>query len=558
MKPNIILDLPPQMSEADIVSIDIEIYGMRPWKLHRPDEGQFASLQICPDGENVYVITDQNKVAEALRRIAPANHIFHGADFDIRHLRRWGHYDITEFADTLYLDRIMCAGLYDTYGLKDLARRYLSVLISKKEREEFFTATEMTREMLEYAAQDAQLTWLIYQKQALQARTRDWFIWETVDRPALLSLLKLKGFHLDAERWRNQALRMEEITDSLRKELPFNPGSWQQVKKALAEEGINVPSTGVEVLQQYSEYRTVQKILEFRKSSKMASTYGLEFLEKHLEDGDTTHPHVIVTKAETGRMASDDYNCQNIPSDPEYRSCFTASDEDHVLLMLDYIAQEPHITAFESQDKHLLEAIGPGKQVHAEVGKLLFNDPTLVKGDIRYKKAKSLNLGLTYGMSPKGLQANLSKSGVDIGYDEAENLVGQYFTLFPGVQNYIRRQRKLAELNGYVETHLGRRAWVNVYNYQWLNNAINDPIQGGGADILKRAIARYDRESQKHGLEFSLVVPVHDELVFDVHKDALEETKKIAIASMVEEAEKIYPGITFEVEVTVGKTWIKD
>lgn len=558
MKPNIILDLPPQVDEHAEVSIDLELYGMRKWRLHRDNEGRFASLQICINGEDVYVITDQEKVSGAMERIAPAFHIFHSGDFDIRHLRRWATYNSENFGDTLYFDRILSAGLYDTYGLKDLSRRYLSILVDKKEREEFFSGSEMTREMLEYAALDAQLTWHIYQEQKKVARVKDWYIWETVDRPALLTLLKARPFHMDADKWRQIAVQKEAESEKIRSSFSFNPGSWQQIKRALFEMGIDVPSTGEEVLQQYNDHTIVQEILKFKKLSKMTSTYGLNFLEKHLEDGNFAYPHIVVTKAETGRSASDDFNCQNIPSDPEYRSCFTASDEDHVLLMLDYIAQEPHITAYESQDKNLLAAIQPGRKVHVEVGKLLFKDPKFSKRDPRYKVAKSLNLGLSYGLSPAGLKRKLhDEEGMEISYAESEELVRQYFRIFPGVEQYIRNKRRFAELNGYVETKLGRRAWVNNNSYHSQNNAINSPIQGGGADILKRAMARYDRDSQRKGLEFSLMAPIHDELVFETHKDCLEETKALAIEAMTEEAEKVYP-VSFEVEVFVGNTWVKE
>lgn len=555
-RPNIILDLPPQASPADFVSIDLEMYRMQPGKLHRPNQGRFASLQTCLNGKDVYVITEERKINQFLAQIAPATHTFHGSDFDLRHLKRWAERPLpTNFGDTLGMERILHAGLYDTYGLKDLARHYLSILVDKKEREEFFAATEMTREMLEYAALDAQLIWLIYEEQRKLARKQDWYIWETVDRPALLTLLNTKGWRLDVNKWRIQAEKMQTQADAIRKELGFNPGSWQQVKKALYDHGIEVPSTGVEVLQEYAEYPIIAKILEYRHAAKMASTYGLDFIENYVEDGDMTYPHLIATQAETGRGASRDYNSRNIPSDPEYRGCFIPSDEDHVLLMIDYNAQEPRITAFESQDANLIEAIQPGRKVHAEVGRRIYHDPTLVKGDPRYKKAKQLNLGLSYGMSARGLQRKLLEDNIKISDLESKELVTAYFRNFPDVKRYIENRRRFAQEHGYVETHLGRRAWVNLYNYQWQNNAINDPIQGGGADVIKRAEVRIEKECREHGLEFPMVNEVYDELDFDVHKDCVEEVKQIAVQAMIEEAEKIYPGIHFEVEVSIGKSW---
>ena len=393
-------------------------------------------------------------------------------------------------------------------------------------------------------------------KQKKIARPQDNYIWETVDRPALLTLQKATGFRLDVPKWKAQAEKMQKQADELREGLGFNPGSWQQVKKAILErEGISVPSTGDEILQGYIKYPLIQKILAYRHASKMASTYGLDFIEDFVEEGDMMYSHLIATQAETGRGASRDYNSKNIPSEKAYRECFIPCDENHVLLMIDYNAQEPRITAFESGDKNLLEAIQPGKKVHAEVGRRLFNDPTLVKGDPRYMKAKKLNLGLTYGLSWKGLQRNLLEDNIKITDKEAQKLIKDYFDNFPGVSNYIDSQRDFASRNGYVESHLGRRIWVNLYNYQWRNNALNGPIQAGGGDVIKRAEARIAADCEKAGIPFCMNNEVYDELDFDVPKDALHDLQIIAERAMIEEAETIYTGIPFAIEASVGNSW---
>jgi len=163
----------------------------------------------------------------------------------------------------------------------------------------------------------------INQEQKKIARPQDNYIWETVDRPALLTLQKATGFRLDVPKWKAQAEKMQKQADELRKGLGFNPGSWQQVKKAILErEGISVPSTGDEILQGYIKYPLIQKILAYRHASKMASTYGLDFIEDFVEEGDMMYSHLIATQAETGRGASRDYNSKNIPSEKAYRECF--------------------------------------------------------------------------------------------------------------------------------------------------------------------------------------------------------------------------------------------
>lgn len=552
---NIILDLPPQLTEKDEVAIDLEIFGMAQGKLHRPNQGKFASLQVCFNGKDVYVITDETKVQTVLERIGPATSVFHGSDFDIRHLRRWAKHDFGNFSDTLGMERILSGGLFDTFGLKDLSRHYLSVLVDKKEREEFFTSSEMTREMLRYAALDPYYTWWVRQEQKKIIRPQDLFIWETIDRPAILTLLNAKGVRLDVVKWKAQAEKMQAQAEAIRATLGFNPNSWQQVKKALHEVGLDVPSTGEEVLQEYRGYPLVSEILDYRHFAKMASTYGFNFIEQYVEDGDMIYPHLIATQAETGRGASRDFNSRNIPSERAYRECFIPSDENHILLMVDYNAQEPRITAFESKDKNLLEAIQPGKKVHAEVGRRLFNDPTLVKGDPRYKKAKQLNLGLSYGLSARGLQKKLLEEDIKISDREANTLVKAYFENFPGVANYIKDRRDFAFKNGYVETHSGRRIWINPYSYQWQNNAINAPVQGGGADVIKRAEVRIEKDAIKAGFEPCMFNEVYDELDFNAPKDGIHELTEIVKTAMIEEAQAIYEGIPFEVEIGVGQSW---
>jgi DNA polymerase I-like protein with 3'-5' exonuclease and polymerase domains len=560
MELNIVQDLPPQMTSNNVVAIDLEIFGMNPKQLHRPN-GQFASLQI-DDGKATYVITDENKLPEVFTRIEKATHVFHNAKFDIFHLRRWCKYPDRNplfIYDTMLFEKILGGGLYDTFSLKALARRYLNYYLDKKEREDFVTSSSMSRQMIEYGAMDAKLTREIYLMQQDIATEADCRIWNYIDCPALFAILDFKGFTLDTEAWASLADRKLKEAEAIQSQLNFNVKSPKQVLDALRSSGLKkLNSTDIHELIRYKEYPLVKKVIECRNLYHMASTYGDNVINNFVEADGKIYPDVKVIGAETGRMSCADPNLQNQPKELEYRSCYVAS-PGHILLVADYNAQEPRITAYLTQDGHLIEATKSKLSIHLSVGRRIFHKPDMRKTDPLYKKAKSLNLGLTYGMTAQGLMnninANAEKPGDMITYNESEKLLAEYFKEYPDVKNWITNQRKIAEKQGYIDTVAGRRIWLNLYSYQWMNNAINGPEQGGAADMTKRALVKFREECLSAGIEYPVVVPVHDEIVCDPPDEQLDLAKQLLEKSMVEEAEKMFPGIPFSVETSMGKNW---
>ena len=547
------------MEKGTLCAIDTEIYGARAWKLHRPKEGRFASIQFCPDGENVYVVTEERQVAEAIKRVKNARPIFHNAKFDITHIRGWTAYpDRSDVIDTMMQERILWSGYYDSFGLKDLARRYLGILVSKKEREEFSTATEMTREMLEYSALDASLTWRIAQEQFEIMSKNNVHVYETIDLPAMYAVLAFKGFRMDVDKWLKIAKAKGDEAEKIREGFSFNPNSPKQVLVALQGAGLRkLTSTGADELAPFREHPLVGQVLTYRELAKASSTYGEAFIEKYVED-DYVYADYNISEAQTGRMSSTDPNLQNIPSAKEYRSCFIASDGCELGIM-DYTAQEPCITADESQDDALLEIIRSGKDVHLLVGQRLFQDPTMVKSDPRRKLAKAMNLGMSYGLTAQGLQrkVNNDKSPDEepMSMEEAEEIVNGYFRQFWGVKRWIDGKRNSANKLGYVETKSGRRMYVNRYSYSWLNNAINAPIQGGAADSTKFALSNFRKACQKEGLEFRVVNVVHDEIVLDVPKEQTDTYMTLLDKVMCDSAHEIYDSVPFRGEKSIGSNW---
>jgi DNA polymerase-1 len=553
----IIRGMPDRTPPALTASIDLEIYGMEKSKLHRPNQGTFASLQICLGGEKAYVIEDVKDVPKAMDNIKMCTHVFHNSVFDIRHLRRWCNYpDNDKMIDTMLIERILWGGYYDSFSLKDLSRRYLDELVDKAEREEFATAETMTPAMIAYAGRDAVLTWHIWQKQKELLTADLSMVWEMIDRPALYAILNLKGFKMDTKKWTTIANKHKKIADEIESTLNFNPRSPTQTLAALRASGLRkVSATNEKELTPYKEYPLVKQILEMREHAKAASTYGLDFIKKHVED-EYIYPEINVTQAETGRMSSTSPNIQNIPNSPEYRGCFVASEGD-VLIVADYSAQEPRITAFESKDPAYLEVVKSG-DIHTEVGRRLFGK-NIKKNDPLRKQAKALNLGLTYGLTPRGLMNNINGKATceaeKITLATAESLVNTYFKEFSGIRQWIELQRNIARRQGYTTTNFGRKIFVNPFSYSWLNNAINSPIQGGAADIIKRAVARLYYECGEAKIEFPVVAIVHDEIVCDVPEGIQDSFKSLMETCMIEEAELLYPNMPFLVETHIGKTW---
>lgn len=256
---------------------------------------------------------------------------------------------------------------------------------------------------------------------------------------------------------------------------------------------------------------------------------------------------------------SSKFNLQNIPAEEKYRACIVAS-PDCKILVTDYSAQEPRITAYESQDKLLIKMTQiVGESIHVSVGRELFNDPNLSKKDRRYKAAKGCNLGIQYGLTAVGLQRDLNdkkeEGEPDVSREEAQQLLNQYFSKFPGVKTWANRQRSFVKSLGYVTTKMGRRAYLNQYDWKAGNNALNSPIQGGAADITKLALSEIRKESYNRWGKWFCFGVVHDEIDFNVPNEIFDEHKEMVEKIMIDCAERIYTGITFEVESKWGINW---
>ena len=556
---NIINQIPPKLSSQDWVGVDLEIFDLNQKQMHRPISGRFALLSIA-HGEDVYILDKPEQVAPALEQINDAWWIIQNAKFDITHLRRWANVPPRErLWDTMLIERILFGGYYDTFALADLVRRHLFTHM-EKELQKSFTGNEITPEQIQYSALDAYVLSKIVISQKKSMDSKSWKIWHEIDRPAMFAFMDFQGFGIDVEKWKLLAIRNKQRQEQIDAELPVNPRSYKKVKEFLKANGFKrLDDTEADSLEKAGlKYPNTiaaeasRKILESRSYGKMASTYGMNFVEDFLEyDGD--FPFIFcnywITGAETGRPSSDHPNMQNIPirDTKEFRECFIPR-LGHKLVIGDYTAQEVFITAYNCRDEALIGICNSDKDVYSAMAKLMY-DVDIDKKDPLRKRTKGIVLGIDYGMSVQGLARNEGISD-----DEAAEILFKFFQTFPGMKTWMKKQENAKK---YVTTTAGRKCWLNPFSNQSYRNALNSPIQGGAGDCTKKALANlhYHWPYVFEDIPFPVVGYIHDELVLDVLEEHAVIVSKFLEHTMVETANKMFPGMSFRADVKIADNW---
>jgi DNA polymerase-1 len=429
-----------------------------------------------------------------------------------------------------------------------------------------------------YAAEDADITWQLHaamwpQLTAIPALES---IFTDIEMPlvTVLSDMEQTGVIIDTAMLTQQsgelAQRITELEQEAHREAgqPFNLGSPKQIQQllfdklqlpVLAKTPKGAPSTAESVLQELAlDYPLPRLILEHRSLSKLKSTYTDKLPQQVCVDSGRVHTSYHQAVAATGRLSSSDPNLQNIPVRTEegrrIRQAFVAP-PGKVLLAADYSQIELRIMAHLSADKGLLLAFSEGQDVHrATAAEVFAVSPEAVSNDQR-RSAKAINFGLIYGMSAFGLAKQL---GIPRG--AAQEYIDVYFARYPGVHDYMEATREQARQQGYVETVFGRRLYlpdINARNGQLRaaaeRTAINAPMQGTAADIIKRAMIEMHRwlESENE-LDISMIMQVHDELVFEVAAADVEAAKSPITGHMCGAVSLRVPLL---VDIGVGANW---
>lgn len=552
----ILNELPPEPKKGELICMDVETFGQIEGKLHRPN-GTFAciSVNLQRDPETVYQLYDQHDLRKLVKIAKPGTWVFHNSLYDLRQMLRYTSIAPRYIHDTMLMEQALKGGYYLTFGLADLTRRYLGEYMDKEAREEFSTRTEMTPKIKTYAAKDVVKTIRIAMAQIrTYANDSGLKAYTVADEPMIWPVLDLQGFRVDVKGWEKMVKGFEAEATRLEQELGFNTMSGDQVKAACKKVGIHLQSTGADVLLEYAGTPIIDTILLARRYRKAKSTYGMRWLEENVEsDGKVYADYHITGASMTGRMSCSSPNLQNIPQRklPIYRERFLAS-EGYVLDISDVKQQEPCCLAWHTQDARLLKAIKSKEDLHLAVARNIFHDPTLTKENAGDKRAvgKQINLGTSYGLTAYGLAAKLN---IDV--PVAEGFLKQYFQTYSGVFAWIQQQRRSGFQKGFVTTALGRRSYLNLYDRGWENNAINSPIQGGAAELHKVWSRKVWEMCKRQGVPYTTVAWVHDETVRDIPKEVYKESMKIQHEAFQYAAQKLYPGVPFEIECEAGRSW---
>lgn len=317
-------------------------------------------------------------------------------------------------------------------------------------------------------------------------------------------------------------------------------------------------STAVDVLEQLqNEHPIINDILEYRQLAKLQSTY-VEGLQKVISNDKRIHTRFNQTLAQTGRLSSVDPNLQNIPIRLEegrkIRKAFKPSSEDSVILSADYSQIELRVLAHITQDDSLKEAFIHGQDIHTATARKVFGVEAEEVTDLMRRQSKAVNFGIVYGISDYGLSQSLN-----ITRKEAKIFIDDYLASFPGVKQYMSDIVKDAKANGYVETLLHRRRYIPDITSRNFNlrgfaerTAMNTPIQGSAADIIKLAMVEFDKQVQHTSYKAKLLLQVHDELIFEVPKSEVEEFS-LFVEDIMEHALDL--DVPLKVDSNYGPTW---
>ncbi len=473
------------------------------------------------------------------------------------------------------------------HNMDALAENYLNyntisieTLIGKKGKGQLNMRDIEVEKVAEYAAEDADITLRL--KKVLEPQLDEKnarYVLEKVEAPliSVLADMEREGVRIDDKMLEGYSKELEIDIAQLEKDIQelagvkFNIASPEQLGEVLFDKLQLDPKakktktgqykTDEEVLSYLArEHEIAQKIIDFRQLQKLKSTYvdALPLLvNKHTGRVHTSFNQAV---AATGRLSSTDPNVQNIPirtdRGREIRKAFIPRDENHLLLSADYSQIELRIVAAISEDKGMIDDFKQGLDIHTATAAKVFGvSLDDVDRDMR-RKAKMVNFGIIYGISAFGLSQRL-----EIPRKEAAAIIESYFLQYPDIKRYMNDTVEQARERGYVETLLGRRRYlrdINSANHTVRGfaerNAINAPIQGSAADMIKLAMINIHRRFEEMQVKSKMILQVHDELLFDVYKPELEDLKPVIKKEMLGAMELAVP---LEVEIGAGQNWLE-
>ena len=485
--------------------------------------------------------------------------------------------------DTMLLSYAINGGKHN-HGMDYLSERYLDhkpisikTLLGSGKSAITFDKVSIS-DAVKYAAEDADITlrlWKLFKPMLHESNVTK--VYETLERPLIpvLAKMEMNGIKVDRNTLSRMSNNFAQSMSELEAEIynlagqSFNVGSPKQLGEILFDK-LELPGgkkgktgaygTGVDVLEDLASegHELPVKVLDWRQMSKLKSTYT-DALQGHINSNTgRVHTSYIISGASTGRLSSTDPNLQNIPIRSEagrkIREAFIA-EEGNVLLSLDYSQIELRILAHIAKIDTLKQAFHEGQDIHALTASQMFNVPLENMDPMVRRQAKAINFGVIYGISGFGLARNLR-----IPRKEAQSFIDTYFERFPGIRAYMDETVSFAKENGYVKTLFGRKVHTSEINAKGpqagfaKRAAINAPIQGTAADVIRRAMVRMPNAIAH--LPAKMLLQVHDELIFEVNKDALNETTEVVRNIMEKACEPVVKlDVPLVVDAGFGSNW---
>ena len=511
--------------------------------------------------------------------------IFHNKKYDALVLDKY-NIKVNSYDDTMLISYSLGSG-GTRHSLDFLAKKYMShSAISFKEiagsgkNQKSFNEININEASI-YAAEDADITfrlWKILRPRLMSEKISS--VYETIERPLAKVIMDMEknGVCIDEKILKDLSIKFENDIKKIEKECfeivgnEFNLGSPKQIGEILFDKlkikgGKKTPSgawsTDAETLNFLASSGNIlpRLLLEWRGLSKLKSTYTdalPNFINKNTK---RIHTSYSMSSTSTGRLSSSDPNLQNIPIKNEegkmIRSAFIAED-GYSLISADYSQIELRIIAHISDDNNLKNAFKNDIDIHSLTASEVFGVPIEdMSQDIR-RKAKAINFGIIYGISPFGLSNQL-----DISRSEASDYIRSYFEKFPSIRDYMESTKEFAKNNGFVKTLFGRKCIIDDSGNRGPGGkafmeraAINAPIQGTAADIIKRAMIKIPKNLKKENLETKMIMQVHDELIFETKDSEIEKTMSIVIKEMSEAHKPVVDlSVDLKVEAASGKNW---
>ena len=511
--------------------------------------------------------------------------IGHNLKYDIKVLSNYNMPVKGKLFDTMIAHYLINPDM--RHNMDMLAETYLNYqpvsiteLIGKKGKNQLSMRVVPIKDQTEYAVEDADITFQLKQLFTSELESGNVTkLFNEIELPlvSVLTAMEIEGINVNTDFLKELSIALSDDINRLEKEIyeqageEFNIASPKQLGIVLFEkmELVKKPKktktgqykTGEDILSFLAkDHKIIRDIQEYRQYKKLQSTYVDALPNEINSKTGRIHTEYMQAVAATGRLSSNNPNLQNIPirteRGREVRKAFVPKDDNYVLLAADYSQIELRIIAALSEEENMINAFKNGEDIHASTAAKVFNVALEDVTREQRSNAKTVNFGIVYGVSAFGLsnQTNLSRS-------EAKELIDTYYETYPKLKAYMTSQVEFAREKGYVETVLNRRRYLKDINSRNAmvrsgaeRNAVNAPIQGSAADIIKLAMINIHNRFEAEGFKSKMLLQVHDELVFDAHKEELEIIRPI-IKHEMENAFKM--SVPLDVEIDLGENWLE-